>query len=52
MGFYRVVYRCNDGYEDEVVVYATSKYMAFVVFENCGYDNVVNTNIFKIIEEE
>ena len=51
MNKYRIVYRCNDGYEGEEIVYAVNRTMAFMVFEDFRYEDIVSVDCFRIIEE-
>lgn len=52
MNRYRVVYQCSNGYEDEVIVYAVNRLMAFEVFKDLGYEDVVNADVYRVIDEE
>ena len=52
MNEYRIVYRCGNGYEDEVIVCAANRTMAFMVFKKFGIEDVVYAECFRVIEEE
>ena len=49
MNEYRVMYQCSDGYESEVTVMAANRLMAFEVFKDLGFENVVNADVFRIL---
>lgn len=49
---YRVVYQCSDGTEGEVIVMAVNRMMAFMVFEDLGYENVINADVFRVLDDE
>lgn len=49
---YRVVYQCSDGSEGEVIVMAVNRMMAFMAFEDLGYEDVVNADVFRVLDEE
>ena len=52
MNLYRIVYRCSDGSEGEEIVCAANRIMAFMVFEDFGYKDVVSADCFRILEDE
>ena len=52
MNLYRIVYRCNDGYEGEEIVCAANRMMAFMIFEDFGYENIVSADCFRVLEDE
>ena len=52
MNKYKIVYECSDGYVDEVYVYAANRMMAFMVFEEFGYTDVINADCFLVKDEE
>jgi hypothetical protein len=52
MNKYRIVYQCSNGYEGEEFVYAKNRIMAFEVFKDLGYEDIVNADCFRVIEEE
>lgn len=52
MNLYRVVYQCGDGYEGEEIVCAVNRIMAFDLFADFGYENVINADVFRLTEEE
>lgn len=49
---YKIVYQCSDGYVGEEIVYAVNRMMAFEVFEDFGYEDVVNADCFRVNDEE
>lgn len=52
MNYYKIVYRCSDGYEGEEIVMAANRLMAFEVFKDLGYEDVVSTDCFRIPDDE
>lgn len=52
MNEYRIVYRCSDGYEGEEIILATNRIMAFEVFKDFGYEDVVSADCFQITDED
>lgn len=52
MNQYRIEYVCSDGYEDEVIVYAANRLMAFEVFEELGIEDVVSADCFRVLDED
>lgn len=52
MNKYRVVYQRSDGTRGEEVVYAVNRTMAFEVFKDFDYQDVVNADVFRVIDEE
>lgn len=52
MNEYRIVYQCSDGYEDEVIVSAVNRMMAFEMFEELEIADVINADCFRVLEEE
>ena len=41
-----------DGYKDEVTVYAVNRVMAFMLFEDFGYEDVITVDCFRVLDEE
>lgn len=52
MNKYRIEYVCSDGFEGEVEVYAVNRLMAFEVFEDFGYEDVVSAECFRVLDED
>ena len=52
MNKYKIVYQTSDGFEDEVYVYAVNRIAAFMVFEDLGYEDVVNADCFRVLDDE
>ena len=52
MNLYKIIYQCGDGYEGEVTVCAVNRVMAFMVFEDLGYENAINADCFRVLDEE
>ena len=51
MNEYRIVYRCNNGFEGEEIVYAANRTMAFEMFEKFEiFKNVVAVDCFRVEE--
>lgn len=48
---YKIVYQCSNGFEGEEIVYAVNRIMAFEVFKELGYENVINADCFRVIED-
>lgn len=52
MNQYIIVYQTSDGYESEVIVSAANRIAAFEVFNELGYENVVNADCYRVLDEE
>ena len=52
MNLYKVVYQLKDGTEGVEYVRAANRVMAFMVFEDLGYKDVVNADVFRVLDEE
>ena len=52
MNEYRIEYVWSDGYEDEVIVCAANRLMAFEVFEEFGIEDVVRAECFRVLDED
>lgn len=52
MNKYRLEYECSDGFYGEVEVYAVNRFMAFELFEEFGFEDVVNVECFRVIDED
>lgn len=52
MNKYRIEYQTSDGYEGVEYVYAANRIAAFMVFEDLGYEGVVNADCFRVLDEE
>ena len=52
MNYYRIVYRCSDGYEGEEIIMAANRIMAFEVFKDFGYEDVVSADCYRIPDDE
>ena len=51
MNKYKIVYRCNNGFEGEEIVSAVNRTMAFEIFEKVEYFNdVVAVGCVLVIE--
>ena len=50
MNEYRVVYKCSDGYKDEVIICAANRIMALEIFKEFEFEGVVAADAFLIIE--
>jgi hypothetical protein len=49
---YKIVYKCSDGYEGIEYIYAVNRMMAFEAFKAFGYENVVNVDCFRVLDED
>ena len=49
---YKIVYQCSNGYEGEEIVYAANRIVAFDMFNNLGYEDVVSADCFRVIDDE
>ena len=49
---YQIFYECSDGFVGTEYVYAINRMMAFEMFKDFGYENVVNIDCLRIKEEE
>lgn len=49
---YQIFYECSDGFVGTEYVYAINRMMAFEMFKDFGYENVVNVDCLRIKEEE
>ena len=52
MNLYKVVYQLKDGTDGVEYVRAANRVMAFMVFEDLGYTDVVNADVFRVLDEE
>lgn len=52
MNKYRIMYKCGNGYEDEIYVYAVNRTMAFEIFKSFGFEDVVNVDCFRVDNDE
>lgn len=52
MNKYKIIYKCSDGYEDEEIVMAVNRMMAFEVFADLGIENVVSADCFRVLDDE
>lgn len=52
MNYYKIVYQCSDGYEGEEIVMAANRMMAFEVFKDFGYEDVINADCYLIPDDE
>ena len=50
MNYYKVVYRCSDGYTGEDIVCAANRLMAFEVFKELGYEDVIDVDCYLIAD--
>ena len=50
MNQYRMVFQCSNGYKDEVIVDAANRVMAFAIFEELGFEDVVSVDCFCVID--
>lgn len=52
MNQYKIVYRCNNGFEGEEIVNAVNRTMALEMFAKVEYfKDVVAVDCFRVIEE-
>lgn len=51
MNKYRMVYQCSNGFQGEKIVYAANRMMAFEIFEDFEYIDVVSVDCFRVIDE-
>jgi len=51
MNLYKIVYKCSDGYEGEEIVCAVNRLMAFEVFKDFGYEDVVSADCFRVLDD-
>ncbi|MBR5317940.1 MAG: hypothetical protein IKU39_08615 [Lachnospiraceae bacterium] len=49
---YKIIYGCSDGYEDEEIVMAVNRIMAFEVFADLGIEDVVWADCFRVLDGE
>ena len=52
MNKYKIIYRCSDGFEGEEIVYAVNSTMAFEVFSDFDFDDVISAECILIPEDE
>lgn len=52
MNKYKIIYQCSDGYEGEEIVMAVNRMMAFEVFKDFGYEDVINADCFRVLDDE
>ncbi len=52
MNKYKIIYKCSDGYEGVEYLYAVNRTMAFEAFKAFGYENVVDVDCFRVIDED
>lgn len=52
MNRYRIIYQRSDGTRGEEIVYAVNRLMAFEVFGAFEYKDVVNVDVFRVLEEK
>ena len=52
MNEYRIVYQCSNGYEDEVIVSAVNRMMAFEMFKELEIADIINADCFRVSEKE
>ena len=50
MNEYKIVYKCDNGFEGEEIVMAANRMMAFEVFEELGIEDVVEADCFHVLE--
>lgn len=48
MNKYKIIYKCSNGFTDEVYVDAANRIMAFEIFEELGIENVINADCFRV----
>lgn len=48
---WRIVYRCDNGFEGEEFVYAVNRMMAWDMFEEFGLENVVAAECLLVEDE-
>ena len=52
MNEYKIVFECSDGYSGEETVMAVNRIMAFEIFEEFGYEDIVSVNCYCITDDE
>ena len=53
MNKYRIVYKCNNGFQGEEIVCAANRTIAFEVFEKFEYfKDVVAVDCFRVIDDK
>jgi hypothetical protein len=52
MNKYKFIITYNNGDKDEVIVDAANRLMAFELYDELGYDNVIDISCYRIIEED
>lgn len=51
MNKYRIEYQTSDGFEGVEYVCAANRIAAFMAFEDLGYEDVVNADCFRVIDD-
>ena len=52
MNQYKIIYQTSDGYEGTVIVSAANRIAAFMEFEEMGFEDVVNADCYRVLDEE
>ena len=52
MNRYRMVYQCSDGIEDEEIVSAANRMMAFTMFDELEIEDVINVDCYLVTDED
>jgi len=52
MSKYKIIYQCANGFEGTEYVHAVNRLMAFAIFEDLGYEGVINADVFRVEEDE
>ena len=52
MNKYKVIFQYSDGTEGIEYVYAVNRIAAFMAFEDLGYEDVVNVDVFRVLVNE
>jgi hypothetical protein len=50
MNQYEMVFQYSNGYKDEVIVDAANRAMAFAIFEELGFEDVISVDCFRVID--
>lgn len=50
MNEYKLIYTYKDGFVGEEIVYAVNRMMAFSIFEDFNYQDVVNVECIRVVD--
>ena len=51
MNTYVIIFQCSNGYEGIEYIDAANRIAAFEVFNGLGYEDVINADCVRVIEE-